>query len=232
MNKYDFELVYWGGVEAAARTFPKKFQDFITKKVSKISGTNRQLSRIDSTIENVCYSCGRRDESSKHITQCKDTGRKAMLKYSVDELIQWMATTHVNIHLQQMIYKYLMAQSKRTMISCTHTTSPLLQTLATVQDRLGWDNFVEGRIRKLFVEVVRVNLDSIQSRLTPEKWCMTFIRKLLHLTHKQWLFQNSHTHYKKLEGLTPAQHELIFEKVKHLMWTNPADFLDQHHHLL
>jgi hypothetical protein len=88
VTKYDFELVYWDGVEAAARTFPKKFQDFVTKQVSKIGGTNRQLSRIDSTIENMCPSCGRRDESSKHITRCKDTGKKAMLKYSVDELTQ------------------------------------------------------------------------------------------------------------------------------------------------
>jgi len=80
--------------------------------------------------------------------------------------------------------------------------------------------------------VAQVDLEQTQSRLTPEKWCQIFIQKLLQLTHKQWLFRNSHTHYKKLEGMTPAQHELIFEKVKNLMWTNPADMLDQHHHLL
>jgi len=232
VSKYEFELVYWDGVEAAGRSFPKKIRDFVTKQVSKFCGTNRQLSRIDSTIDNVCPSCGKRDESSKHITRCEDRGRRAMLKYSVDDLVQWMAATNISTHLQQMISTYLMSQSKRTMISCVQTTSPLLHALATVQDRLGWDNFVEGRISKLFVEVVQVDLERIQSRLTPEKWCKTFIQKLLQLTHKQWLFRNSHTHYKKLEGLTPAQHELIFEKVKNLMWTDPADLLDQHHHLL
>ena len=56
--------------------------------------------------------------------------------------------------------------------------------------------------------------------------------KLLQLTHKQWLFWNSHVNHKKIEGMTTAQHEQIFGKVKSMIceqtrwicWQNIATY--------
>ena len=49
-----------------------------------------------------------------------------------------------------------------------------------------------------------------------------------------WLFRNSHehVHYKKLDGLTEKQHEEIFDKVKDFMFTDLAELLPKHQHLL
>ena len=66
----------------------------------------------------------------------------------------------------------------------------------------------------------------------PERWCRIFIGKLLKLTHKQWLFCNSHVNYKKLDGLTEKQQKEIFEWVKTLMWTDPGDLLAKYRYLL
>ena len=63
-------------------------------------------------------------------------------------------------------------------------------------------------------------------------WDKGLIEKLVQITHKQWLFQNSHVHYKKLEGLSTLQHEEIFDKVSELMCTDPAELLPPHRHLL
>ena len=125
------------------------------------------------------------DELEKLLSQLSDDGRRAMLKHTVDELGDWMARTKVSSHLRYMVVHYLLAQSSRTMKSCLHSTSGLLHTLAVVQDRLGWDNFVEGRISKVFLEVVAGDLDKARSRLTPERWCKDFICKLLQITQKQ-----------------------------------------------
>ena len=84
----------------------------------------------------------------------------------------------------------------------------------------------------MFLEVVKPALSDHCSRITPERWCRTFIGKLLQLTHKQWLFCNSHVHYKKLEGLTAAQHAEVFERVKGLMWSDPTKLLAKHLFLL
>jgi predicted RNA-binding Zn-ribbon protein involved in translation (DUF1610 family) len=232
VNKYDFDLIWWEGVEAEMSAFPQLFRSFVTKQVSKFCGTNRQLARINASVENVCPSCGQNDEGSKHITRCQDEGRQQMLKHSVKELDDWMITTPVDAHLRTMINRFLLAQDSKTMKECVSGQSTILHTLAEVHDRLGWDNFVEGRISVLFLEAVKPELAGRLSRLTPERWCRTLVSKLLQLTHKQWLFRNSHVHYNKLEGLTSQQHEQIFDKVKEMMWTDPADLLSKHRYLL
>ena len=54
---------------------------------------------------------------------------------------------------------------------------------------------------------------------------------LMQATHKQWLFQNVHVHYCKLEGLTPQQHEEVLHRVEELMEVDPAKLLGQHRSL-
>ena len=131
-----------------------------------------------------------------------------------------------------MIEKYLLAQDTFTWTECLRGHSPLLSMLAEVQDKLGWDNFVAGRISNVFLEAVAPYLSNPRSCLTPAKWCQTLQSKLLQMTHKQWIFRNAHVHYKKLDGLTMAQHEDILAKVDELMWTDPSELLDKHHYLL
>lgn len=48
-----FNLVYWDDVESAMKTFPDMFCTWVTKHVSHFCSTNRQLSQIDSSIDNV-----------------------------------------------------------------------------------------------------------------------------------------------------------------------------------
>ena len=135
------------------KSFPKLFRSFVTKQTSKFCGTNRQLSRINPSVRNVCPSCGRDDESFKHI-RCNKPGRRQMLEYTVDKMATWMSSTNVDQQLQAMITSYLLAQDTKLMLECLRGNSLTLRALAEAHDRLGWDNFVEGRIYTLFLEVV------------------------------------------------------------------------------
>ena len=155
-----------------------------------------------------------------------------MLEHSVKELASWMNSTQVEPALVSMVREYLLAQDTKSMSQCLRGGSNILAAAAASQDKLGWDCFIEGRITKVFLEVVKPTLSKRRSRITPERWCCKLAEKLLQLTHKQWLFRNSHVHYKKLEGLTTAQHEEILERVKTLMWTEPGDLLTKHRYLL
>ena len=58
VSKYDFHLIYWDGMEPALRPFSEMFQVWVTKHVSHFCGTNRQLSRWDTSIANVCPATG------------------------------------------------------------------------------------------------------------------------------------------------------------------------------
>ena len=103
--------------------------------------------------------------------------------------------------------------------------------LTHTHDKLGWENFVEGRIYRFFSELV-APMFSRRSRMTPERRGKRLVSLLMQATHKQWLFRNSHVYYKKLEGLTEEQHLLIQKKVEELILTDLADLLPQHHMLL
>jgi hypothetical protein len=230
-----FDLVYWDGVELAMAGFPKRFRSFVTKHVSKFCGTNKQLARFDKTEKQTdrCPSCGMRDEDSKHITCCKDPARRKMLALSTKLMTDWMATSHAPMELIVLVKTYVLAQDSQSWCDslpggCTN----MLHTLAVAQDSLGWDNFVEGRVSTVFLEYMKPLLDGHRRRTTPRSWCVKFMTHLLALTHKQWLFRNSHVHLKKLEGLTTQQHDDIFEKVKSMLWTDPADLLEKHKYLL
>ena len=75
VNKYDYNLVWWDRVKKVMYEFPQMFRVFITKQTSKFCGMNRQLSRFGNSVENVCPSHGKDDESMKHITRYRDPGR-------------------------------------------------------------------------------------------------------------------------------------------------------------
>ena len=185
VSKYDFHLVWWDGAGTAMNDFPKMFRTYVTKNTSKFCGTNRQLSRWDPSVKNICLSCGKDDEPSEHITLCQDEGRVGMWRRSIGELTRWMSSTTTDISLMEMVEAYLLAQGTKTMSECVQVCSPSHQLLAEVHDKLGWQNFVAGRICKLYLQIVADSLNEQRPYATPESWGKRFVRLLMQAIHKQ-----------------------------------------------
>ena len=111
------EIQLYSDVKAAMKEFPEMFRVWVTKQVSHFCGTNRQLSRIDSTIENVCPSCGGKNETTSHITRCSEEGRTMMFKKSVAEIVAWLEQKKTDESLTNLIEQYLLGRGKRSMRS-------------------------------------------------------------------------------------------------------------------
>ena len=121
-------------------SYPEMFQTWVTKQVFHFCGTNRQLSRIDSEVINVCPNCGCVDESPSHITKCLDSGCTAMFAKSVEELETWLRAQRTGHELIGLITSYLLNHGGNTLSSLMSPTSPFtLLLLAHFHDRLGWD---------------------------------------------------------------------------------------------
>ena len=105
------------------------------------------------------------------------------------------------------------------------------KSLAIVQDRLCWDCFVEGRIYKLFLQVMKPCLREV-GRRSVDQWGQDFVKSLLHLTHKQWLFRNARKHIRLMDGMTEAEHLEVYDRVEELIHLDPADLLPKHQYLL
>ena len=100
--------------------------------------------------------------------------------------------------------------------------------LSRIQDDLGWDCFLEGRIPIALLEAVRI---SLPSRKSITKWGISLIKSLLSVTHRQWLFRNADVHH-RFDGLTMHDHNLLLLRINDLLKTSPGDLLPIHRYLL
>ena len=221
-----FDLIFWEGMKKAVSNFPPTFNSWIAKHVSHFCGTNRQLSRIDSSVKNICPSCGQENESTSHITRCPDPGRIASLEAAVDDLCDWMDDKETDPYLQHIIVEYLLGRGIIDMADIIDP-EPRFIEFAEIHDNLGWDNFVEGRISKSLVHLQRQYLSTISTYTKINTWASGLMRQLLILTHQQWVYRNCTVHFKR-DGRTLPQHKDILRKVNFLLHTNedmllPAD---------
>jgi hypothetical protein len=226
-----FHLVNWDMIHRVMHAFPQMYRVWITKHVSGFCGTNKQLSRMDSSVTNKCMCCGRRDEDKRHISRCPDPGRSTLFAQTVNDLIKWMGNSNSDIELTLAIQTYLHQRGRKSMKRIC-ATMPRLQIMACDFDRLGWDNFTEGRICNSLFQVQQAWLAKTGSRWSITKWSRKFICKVINITHRQWLYRNARIHIKVTEGLTQPAHDTIMSRVSTLMGTDPMELLPRHRHLL
>lgn len=226
-----FHLVYWDGVHQVMHAMPQMYKVWVTKHVSGFCGTNKQLSRMDNSIANKCRCCGRRNEDKLHITRCSNPGRTMLFLHTVTELIEWMQCSNGDMDLILVTRAYLKLRGKTTMRRLCNTF-PHLHEMACDFDRLGWENFIEGRICTSFFLLQQKWLTQSGSRWTISAWSRQFLAKILNITHRQWLYRNARIHIRVAEDLTEPDHDLIMEQVSTLMGTDPMDLLPCHRHLL
>jgi hypothetical protein len=104
------------------------------------------------------------------------------------------------------IEEYMIYQGSVTMECCTPPGSNYMR-LDRIQDWLGWDCFVEGHIPILLIETVHPFLHDCPPQKSIVRWGAAFIKSLLSVTHKQWLFRNADVHH-RIDGLMTHQHTL------------------------
>ena len=73
----------------------------------------------------------------------------AVYTSSVMKLTEWLHKQQTDSELILLIKDYLLARGDRTLLSFCGPNS-IYRQLALLHDHLGYDNFLEGRIRKLF----------------------------------------------------------------------------------
>jgi hypothetical protein len=82
--------------------------------------------------------------------------------------------------------------------------------LAKIQDRLGCDCIVKGRLPIVLIKTVRPFLHSWSPQKSIMQWGISFLKSLLSVTHKQWLFQNADIH-NRFDEITMHQHTLLHQ---------------------
>jgi hypothetical protein len=116
------------------------------------------------------------------------------------------------------------------MQDCIKPNSKYLHLSVNI-DNLGWDCFVEGQIPYSLITVIKLMFRQYKPRGFIKIWGTKFIKSLIGLTHKQWLYRNSDVHYIS-KGLTSRQHEELTSKIKELMTKKCMALLGRHQHYM
>ncbi len=227
---FDSVWLWWLGYEKAMAGYPKTFRTFVTKQVSGWCGSNSKLSLWEKSVDSKCPQCGCEHENSKHLTRCTDPGRLMQLRQSIECVMDILSEANVDHNLSDIIEAYLLAQGRRTMKECVPTLS-LYNRVATAIDTLGWDCFVEGRIPYVLIETVKPMLRRYMPKGSVELWGAKFIKSLVSITHKQWLYRNSDVHH-AIDGLSARQHQELTARIHSLLKTNKDSLHERHRHLM
>ena len=73
--------------------------------------------------------------------------------------------------------------------------------------------FVEDRLPSSLIDVIKPMLRQYKPSGSVKLWGCKFIKGLIRLTHKQWLYRNNEVHYVS-NGLKMKQHEELTAKIK------------------
>lgn len=168
----------------------------------------------------------------EHLTKCKEDTRSEMFEQSVDKLLKYCEETGMHESLICALETYLMSRGEVSLSSMVGEEEVEIQEYAEEHDRLGWTNFLEGRV-STSLHVLQEGWMREKGKMTKIKtWSGNFSQHLLQITHRQWLCCNARVHLKKMEGRNEDQHREVFEKVKEMMLTDPSNLLPRHQELL
>ena len=128
---------------------------------------------------------------------CPSEGRTKLFLDTTDKLEAWLNSDEkTESELSFWIPKYILLICTRSLLDMG-LVSPQMRRLAKSQDKIGWRNFMEGRISKEFFEIQGVYLALGCHKLNEEQRVKQFIGKILHITHSQWIFRNFTLHDKQ-----------------------------------
>jgi hypothetical protein len=191
-----FDHIYRDGMETVMKSFLQMFRTWITKQEAHFNGTNRQLSRWDKLVKNVCPNCQQADKSTSHITRCTAIGRQTIFKESVGELQIWLQKEQTDWVVTELICKYLEGHGEITMESLLVLKDSKYAMTVWIHNNFGWDNFLEGRICSAWLHLRQDNIMNRNLRRSARKWMKELMRRLLQITHQQWTYRNATVHPK------------------------------------
>ena len=141
--------------------------------------------------------CGCSPEHANHMLHCRSPDRAAVFTSSVMKLIEWLHKQQTDFELILLLKDYLLSCSDQSLLSFCPPNS-IYRQLALLHDQIGYDNFLEGRICKLFQSMHQLDISNRGLRKHVGHWCNGLVLHLLQIMHRQWTYRCQTVHYLSL----------------------------------
>ena len=227
-----FDLVAWKHLNDTLTTKPLAFRLWLAKQHSGFCATGMMMKRCKVSNDDRCPSCWRRKERADHLCVCPNKAGASLLDESVRDLEQWMEKNdNTNAELAYWIPKYIRSRGRLKFCELGTMSTPM-ERIARDQDIIGWKNFMEGRVCQSIAQIQMEHLTKSSSRLNVDMWMRTFISKLLHTSHAQWILRNFMLHDSQSGYLRLKDRLTLITKIAELSSTSPEDLPEESRFLL
>jgi hypothetical protein len=148
----------------------------------------------------LCPSCAQVNKTCSHILFCNHAGQVDVLLKSIDLLEQWLEEVDTDPDLLECIVEYARGRGQVAMLDICRGRDSQYTKMADEQDAIGWRRFMEGMVTRSIRRIQEMYTTMDGSNLSPEKWTIGVVTKLLKATHGQWLYQCVQIH-DRLNGM-------------------------------
>ena len=223
-SEEQFEEVDWPRLDNTMEKKPDMYKLWLSKQHTGFCGTRVQVGYYSGQIDGDvgCPDCGER-ETAAHLCICTNNDRTRLLVEMADDLERWLTKDHKTYsEIAYWVPKYILYRGTKKFADLG-AMSPGMKTLAESQDKIGWRNFMEGRISKHFYSLQSYHLAFDTHYMNGEDWVRQFITRVLHITHSQWIYRNFSLHDRQRGYLRRKARKEILAEIETLADTNPDE---------
>ena len=181
--------IHWEALRRAMEREPLGKQRWLCKHCARQCGVGRNLKRRKYQSHDNCPRCDQPNETTTHVLRCLDVGARNQWADTREDLITWLQMMQTNMALQDAILQRL------TFWHSADDPPPIegpraLREAIKLQDRLGWENFLMGRISPALGAYQQVHYTNIGSRRTGDSWTSQLINQVWLIMWRMWEHRN------------------------------------------
>jgi hypothetical protein len=192
----EIHSIDWINSEKAIKRLPFSRQLWISKFSSGHCAVGRMMKIRKEWTHDKCPLCLEDNETNDHVLLCQDPRALQQwdtLATKLDKDLQNMTTaTTIRRTIMRKLHNW--RRKKESNLNLTNEYGERAASIA--QDRIGWTNFMLGRISGEWACAQQDYLDYLGRRKTGKRWLIALTTKLLNISWDLWDYRNSILHHK------------------------------------
>ena len=170
-------------------------------------------------------------ETAEHVILCPEEGRVEVFMRLSELLERWLYEVNTDPKLAERIVEYVQGRGQELMEEIVWGAPERFNAMGWSQDKIGWQQFLEGVISKEITRIQQQHYALSGSRMSLERWSSGLITRLLEITHGQWVYRNFIVHDPVLGTIATARKEELLREIERQRELGDAGLLEEDKYL-
>lgn len=187
LDENAFHLVDWDNIEHATKALTNSRRIWLTKFVSGFLPTAKKMKEYKLWNSDICPLCERDIENTTHVIVCTNAEKQEKFCKQVERFQKWMKQNSMDPDMIHIITQTISPQQPTSFASNVpqFLHGSKLHEAALDQDRIGWMNFLRGRITKKWTQAHQYHLNQSNYNIS-QTWTKRFVLQIYKLSHAVW----------------------------------------------